>query len=104
MNNVTDPGDIGKSAWFLALPWLCRKAGALIVAVLMVTLWTLLLFLNVRWWIILLTIIIPAIPLAFWLWYWYWTDVPEIIPSAVNSTVNSTVNSAVNSAAVKIDL
>jgi hypothetical protein len=96
MNNVPHPS--GNSAWYMALPWVCRGFGALIVAVLMVTLWTLLLFFNVRWWIILLTIIIPAIPLAIWLWYW--THIPEIIPSAVNSTVNS----AVDSASVKIDL
>ena len=46
----------------------------------MVSLWTLLLFFKVRWWIILLTIITPAIILARWLWYW--THLTEIIPAA----------------------
>jgi hypothetical protein len=90
MENLTYQG--GLSPWFLALPWICRQFGALIVAVIMITLWTLLLFFNVSWWIIFLTIIIPAIPLTFWLWYW--THQPENIPSAAPA--------AESSAAVKI--
>ena len=78
MDNI--PDESGLSPWFLALPWICRKAGALIVAVLMLTLWTLLLLFNVRWWIIILTIITPAIILSRWLWYW--THLTETIPVA----------------------
>ena len=80
MNDVSHPGE--PSPWFLALPWMCRQCGALIVAVLMLTLWTSLLIFHVIWWVILLTIIIPAIPLASWLLYW--SLQPVIIPAAGN--------------------
>ena len=80
MDNVTHPSQL--SPWFIALPWICRKAGALIVAVIMLTLWTSLLIFHVSWWVILLTIIIPAIPLAIWLLYW--SLQPVIIPAAGN--------------------
>jgi len=91
MDNVSHPGQL--SPWFLKLPWICRKAGALIVPVLMLTLWVLLLFFNVEWWVFLLTILIPAIPLGMWLWYW--THLPEIILPAGNPAAG-------NPAAVKI--
>ena len=76
----------GLSPWFLALPWICRRAGVLIVAVLMITLWTLLLFFNVNWWIIMLTMIIPALILAKW--QWYWCHHSEMIPAAVQAGEN----------------
>ena len=58
------------SPWYLALPLVCRQFGALIVAACMVTLWVLLLVFHVPWWVVLLTGIIPSIPLTLWLWYW----------------------------------
>jgi hypothetical protein len=75
MDNIPDQS--GLSPWFLALPWICRTFGALIVTVLLVTLWTLLLFFNVTWWIILLTIIIPTI--IYGKWQWYWCHQPDLL-------------------------
>ena len=87
MDNFTDQGQL--SPWFLKLPWICRKAGALIVAVIMITWWALLLIFHVSWWIIVLTIVIPAIPLAIWLCYW--SVQKNVIPAALYSTNSASI-------------
>ena len=90
MNNFTNQNQL--SPWFLKLPWICRQFGALIVAVIMVTLWALLLIFHVIWWVILLTIVIPAIPLAIWLCYW--SLQPNVIPAARYTTNSASIRIA----------
>ena len=90
MDNFTNQGQL--SPWFLKLPWICRQFGALIVAVMMITLWALLLIFHVSWWVILLTIFIPVIPLAIWLCYL--SVQPAVIPAAQHTTNSASIRIA----------
>jgi hypothetical protein len=58
--------------------------GASTITLLLVILWILLLFLNMRWWIIFVPITILVIPLSRWAWY---QSPPEIIPEGDPASV-----------------